>query len=190
LIISREVKAGAREAPTFPLTEKYGGHRLVVCEVQTKQKGVASMQTKRSVPRLLSYGIIGMAVLIIGQIYWFTPWRVDPLAFLLRPVFFLALPLLLAGFAFALQRGHSGRSIVFAAILLLIGLSSMPLLLSLPSIYNEADRRQSYQVLNDLEAWYILVAIPFWFCCFMAFWPLFRRFDLRNYNNPQNIQKR
>jgi len=33
---------------------------------------------------ILSYSIIGLAVLIIGQIYSYTPWRLDPLAFLLR----------------------------------------------------------------------------------------------------------
>jgi hypothetical protein len=133
------------------------------------------MQTKRSVPRLLSYGIIGIAILIIAQIYWHAPWFLDPLAFLMRPVLFLALPLLLAGFAFALQKTPSGRSIVFAGVLLLIGIGSLPFLHSWPSLYNQGAQRASYQALDSLEAWYIRVAIPFWFCCFMAIWPFLHR---------------
>jgi hypothetical protein len=133
------------------------------------------MQTTRSVPRILSYGIILLAILIICQIYWYAPWTLDPLAFLIRPVFFLALPLLIAGFAFALQSGPSGRSIAFAGLLLLIGISSMPYLLSWPSLYTEAGRGAIYHALDALEAWYIWVAIPFWFCCVMAIWPLCHR---------------
>jgi hypothetical protein len=148
------------------------------------------MQTKRSVPRVLSYGIIGLAVLIIGQIYWFAPWFLNPVAFLIRPVVFFALPLLLAGFAYAFQRRPSGRSIVYAGVLLLIGIGSLPLLHDWPPIYNETSWSGSYQALDTLEVWYLWVSIPFWFCCFMAFWPLFRRFDLRNYNNAHSIQKR
>jgi hypothetical protein len=133
------------------------------------------MQTKRSVLRILSYGIIGITILIICQIYWYAPWVLDPLAFLIRPVLFFALPLLLAGFAFALQRAPSGRSIVYAGVLLLIGISSIPFLHEWPSLYTTAARRESYQALDALEAWYIRVSIPFWFCCFMAIWPFRRR---------------
>jgi hypothetical protein len=133
------------------------------------------MQTKRRVPRLFSYGIICVAILIICQIYWYTPWRLNPLLFLIQPLLFLALPLLIAGFAFPLQRAQSGRSIVYAAILLLIGISSMPFLLELPIVYDTTSREASYRALDALEAWYIRVSIPFWFCCFMALWPLLRR---------------
>jgi hypothetical protein len=133
------------------------------------------MQAKRSVPRILSYGIIGIAILITYQIYWYAPWRLNPLAFLIRPVLFLALPLLLAGFAFMLQRGSSGRSIAYATLLLLIAISSIPFLLEWPSISTAIDRDESYQVLDALEAWYIWVSIPFWFCCFVALWPFLRR---------------
>jgi hypothetical protein len=133
------------------------------------------MHSKRSVPRILSYAIMIFALLIIAQLYWYAPWRLDPLAFLIRPVFFLAVPLLLAGFAFALQRTPSGRSIVFAAVLLLIALSGIPFLLSWPSLSTEGGRAASDRALAALEAWYIWVAIPFWFCCFMSIWPLVYR---------------
>src|SRR5262245_11644435 len=133
------------------------------------------MQTKRTVPRFLSYGIIGVAMLIIYQLYWYAPWALNPLAFLIRPTVFLALPLLVAGFAFALQRAPSGRSIAYAGVLLAIGISSLPFLHEWPVLYTATAQEDSYQALEALEAWYIWVAIPLWFCCFMAIWPLFRR---------------
>jgi hypothetical protein len=132
------------------------------------------VQIKRGVPRIISYGIMGIAVLIICQLYWYAPWALDPLAFLIRPVLFLGLPLLIAGFAFGLQRAASGRSIVYAVVLLLISISSLPFLHEWPSLYTAAARRESYQALGALEAWYIRVSIPFWFCCFVAMWPFLR----------------
>src|SRR5262247_2516939 len=119
------------------------------------------MQRTRSVPRVLSYGIIGIATLIIFQIFWYAPWRLDPPAFLMRPVLFLAVPLLMAGFAFALQRGPSGRSIIFAGLLLLIGISSLPYLHQWPTLSTSAARGASYRALDALEVWYIWAAIPF-----------------------------
>ena len=133
------------------------------------------MHTNRSVPRILGYAIIGIAFLIICQIYWYAPWKMNPLVFLIQPLLFLVLPLLIAGFAFALQRAPSGRAIAYAAVLLLIGISSMPLLLDWSVVYDPATRGANYQALDALQAWYIRVSIPFWFCCFMAFWPLLRR---------------
>jgi hypothetical protein len=82
---------------------------------------------------------------------------------------------LIAGFAFALQRAPSGRSIVYAGVLLAIGISSLPFLHEWPTLNSTSAREDSYQALDALEAWYIWVAIPFWFCCFMANWPLLRR---------------
>src|SRR5262245_40622532 len=122
------------------------------------------MQAKRSVPRILSYGIITIATLIIFQIYWYAPWRLDSLAFLIWPVLLLAMPLLIAGFAFALQRGPSGRSIVYAGLLLLISISGLPYLHQWPSLSTAAARGASYRALDALEVWYIWVVIPFWFC--------------------------
>jgi hypothetical protein len=133
------------------------------------------MQIKQTVPRFLSYGIIGIALFIIYQLYWYAPWALNPLAFLIRPALFLAVPLLIAAFAFALQRAPSGRSIVYAGVLLVIGISSLPLLHEWPALYTATAREDSYQALGALEAWYIWVALPFWFCCFMAIWPFLRR---------------
>lgn len=129
----------------------------------------------RQLHKLLSYTVIGLSLLLAMQLYVYAPWRVDPFAFLARPLILFVLPLFVAGIALRLTPSRNWPSYAYPLILIALGALSLVTLHQWPSQYTPTTWEDNYQALAALESGYLLVCVPFWFCVVMVVSPRVRR---------------
>jgi hypothetical protein len=129
--------------------------------------------------RIISFSIVALSILIGCQLYWYAPWRYDAIAFLIRPLLCLAIPLFITGFVLMVKSPVRWPHMIFPCILLMIGGVSLMLLHDWPSQYIATAWEDSYQMLAALEAGYLLMCGPFIVCCIISIWSPPRRWPRR-----------
>lgn len=125
----------------------------------------------KSLHKVISYGIIGLSLLVAMQLYVYAPWRFDPLVFLARPLLLFVAPLFVAGVALRLTPSHRWSPLAYPLILIAFSLISLFMLHEWPSQYTETTWEDNYQALGALEAGYLLIALPFWISIVMIVSP-------------------
>jgi len=129
--------------------------------------------------RIISFGIVALSILNGCQLYWYAPWRYDAIAFLIRPLLCLVVPLFIAGFVLMMKPPPRWPHMFFPCMLLIIGGVSLLLLHGWPSGYTAKVREDSYRMLSALEAGYLLASAPFLGCCVVSIWSPPRHWPLR-----------
>ena len=129
--------------------------------------------------RIISFSIVALSRLNGGQLYWYAPWRYNAIAFLIRPLLCLVIPLFVTGFVLMVKSPLRWPHMIFPCILLTIGGVSLMLLHDWPTGNTTTTWEDSYQMLSAFEAGYLLVGGPFLFCCIISIWWPLRRWPRR-----------
>lgn len=123
--------------------------------------------------RLISGGLITIAIVFATRLYLEAPWYLDRTAFLIHPLLQFALPLLLIGIILWLRPTERWPPLVLPILLLCAGFIALLVQGGWPEPNLPTSWEDSYQTLAVLEIAVGMLQLPVWLGSIgVAVWPM------------------